>query len=76
MLKDNVISQIKHAMPEITEEEIIKVTPFGKKKTHVKVECNSFNVKKKIISRARQLRPDNLYFCEFLTQHRNKMFYS
>ena len=76
VFKDNIISKIKESLPELSDREIVRVTPFGSKKSHVKVECASFKEKKKILILARQKKPTNLYFSELLTQYRSKMFYS
>ena len=76
-LKANVISAIKNALPGKAEvDEIVRVSPFGKKKTHVKIVCSSVEVRKKLIAYARREKPDNIYFSEFLTSYRNGLFYS
>ena len=76
-LKDVVIAKISHAIPDVVDgEEIVRVTPFGRRRKHVKIECSSAYIKNKIINRARQVRPSNMYFSEFLTQRRNKMLHA
>ena len=75
-LKENVVSKIKESMPDVVTDEIIKVTPFGKKNTHVRVECTSPGARRMLITRARQVKPVELYFSELLTPRRNTMFHS
>ena len=76
-LKENILSTIKRALPGKSEvDEIVRVSPFGKKKTHVKVVCSSIEVRKKLIAYARREKPENIYFSEFLTSYRNGLFYS
>ena len=75
-LKDNIVARIKELIPEVDGDEILRVVPFGNKKTHVKVECSSLKNKRKILTLVRQKKPVGLYFSEFLTQYRSKMFYS
>ena len=64
-------------MPNTTEDgDIVKVSIYGKKKTHVKFECSSASVKKRIIASARHSKPVDIYFTEFLTNYRNQMLFS
>ena len=48
---------------------------LGRRRKHIKIECSSACIKNKIINCARQVRPSNMYFSEFLTQRRNKMLH-
>ena len=76
-LKDTVVSSVCQALPEVARnEDIVRVTIFGRKKKAVKIECSSEQCKKKLISSARRTKPENIYFAEFLTPLRNKMFFS
>ena len=76
-LKDTVVSSICQALPEVAKEsDIVRVTVFGKKKKVVRVECSSEINKRKLISSARRVKPENIYFAEFLTPLRNKIFFS
>ena len=76
-LKERVISCINDALPSETEEgDIVKVSHYGKKKTHVKIECSSMRVRKRLITSARENKPAGIYFSEFLTHFRNSVFYS
>ena len=76
-LKERVISCINDALPNvIKEEDIVKVSYYGKKKTHVKIECSSMRARKRLISSARENKPAEIYFSEFLTNFRNTLFYS
>ena len=77
-LKDKIISTIRDKCPGVISEvgDIVRVSPYGKKKTHVKVVCSSVEVRRKMIASARRGKPDNIYFSEFLTNYRNGLFYS
>ena len=56
-LKDVVIVKISHAIPDnVDGEEIVRVTPFGRRRKHVKIECSSSYIKNKIINRAHQVK--------------------
>ena len=77
-LKDKIVSAIRDKCPGVISEvsDIVRVSPYGKKKTHVKVVCSSVQVRKKMIASARREKPDNIYFSEFFTNYRNGLFYS
>ena len=76
-LKNKVISCVGRSLPITTEDgDIVKVSLYGKKKTHVKIECSSASVKKRIIASARHSKPVDIYFTEFLTKYRNQMLFS
>lgn len=76
-LRDTVVSSVCQALPEVANEsDIVRVAVFGKKKKMVKIECSSERSKKKLISSARLVKPANIYFSEFLTPFRSKMFFS
>ena len=76
-LKKRISSCISRALPNIIEEvDIVKVTPFGRRRTHVKVECSSVTVKKRIITSARHSKPQDVFFTEFLTKYRNQLLFS
>ena len=48
-LKEKIVSTIRDTLPGVTNEvgNIIRVSPYGKAKTHVKVVCSSVQVRKK-----------------------------
>ena len=76
-LKDKLTSAIENALPSTVQaNDIIRVSPHGKQKTHVKVVCSSSEVRKRLIAAARRRKPENIYFSEFLTNYRNGLFYS
>ena len=77
-LKEKIVSTIKDILPGVATEvdNIVRVTPYGKTKTHVKVVCSSVQARRKIIAFARREKPSNIYFSEFLTNYRNGLFYS
>ena len=76
-LENKVISCVGRSLPNTTEDgDIVKVSIYGKKKTHVKIECSSASVKKRIIASARHSKPVDIYFTEFLTKYRNQMLFS
>ena len=76
-LKDKLISAVEEALPGTAQfGDIVRVSLHGKQKTHVKVFCSSVEVRKRVIATARRRKPDNIYFSEFLTNYRNRMFYS
>ena len=71
------MSTVCQSLPEVAREtDIVRVSMFGKKKKAVKIEFSSEHCKKKLISSARREKPENIYFAEFLTPFRNKMFFS
>ena len=55
-LKDKIVSAIRDKCPGVISEvsDIVRVSPYGKKKTHVKVVCSSVQVRKKMIASARR----------------------
>ena len=77
-LKEKIVSTINDKLPGVLTDvsDFVRVSPYGKTKTHVKVICSSVQVRKKIIASARREKPGSIYFSEFLTNFRNGLFYS
>ena len=76
-LVENTTSEVKRILPSIIEDsDIRKVAVFGKNRTHIKIQCTSDGVKRKIINAARRSKPEHMYFSEFLTPYRSKILYA
>ena len=72
---DNVKKIISNKVTSIQESEISHVNRIGKDLRTVKVVCNSSAIKQKIISHARINKPENVFFSEYLTYYRSKLFF-
>ena len=59
----------------IKKEDIENVIAVGKEKKIYKCICKTLKVKQSVLSYARQHKPDNIYFSEFLTLYRNKLYF-
>ena len=74
-LYSSIETEIKKLVPDINTHNIESITKFGKNLKSVKVVLSSPNLRRKIISEARQRKQDNIYYSEFLTNYRSKIFY-
>ena len=72
---NKVFDQITGLAPGVVNSDIQNISIIGKDKKHFKIVCNNINIKNKILSEARHKKLDNIYFSEFLTPLRNKLFY-
>ena len=70
------MKKLKENVPEITESDVKRVTLFGKNKQHIKVTCNDSDTKRKLIIAAKRKKSKTIFFSEFLTNYRNKLYIS
>ena len=73
-LHESVIKKIRETVPEITESNIKNITVFGKSNQQIKVTCKDSITKTKLIIAAKKKKSKTLFFSEFLTNYRNKLF--
>ena len=75
-LQESVINKLKETVPEIKESDVKRVTLFGKNKQHIKVTCGDSTTKTKLIIAAKRKKSKTIFFSEFLTNYRNKLYIS
>lgn len=73
--KSRIIDTVKKISPDVGDSNIINITPIGKDKKLVKITCDSAATKNRILKNARIKKLSNIYFREYLTSRRNKLFY-
>ena len=74
-LTSKIQREVKKVYPDLKTSDITKIIPHGREKKCVKLFCISLRVRNSIIFEARKKKPDGIYFSEFLTQRRFKLFY-
>ena len=74
-LKSNFIEKVKKIIPAVTATDVERVYTFGKNKKTLKVIWSSTVTRNNFLSEIKKLKPTNIYFSEFLTTYRNKLFY-
>ena len=74
-LKENVASLLKRKVANVEPSEISELFPLGKEKKSLKLTCSTENIKRKLISSAKQSKSPNLYVNEFLTKKRYQLFH-
>ena len=77
---NNLKSKLVDSLVEKTnltldKNEIEDVIAIGKEKNNFKVICRNIETKSKILNFARINKPKDVYFSEFLTSFRSKLFY-
>ena len=75
----NIQSKISQSIKSIDSSfdaaSITKVTKFGKNNNALKISFTDIHTRRRILSEARKKKRDDLFFSEFLTAHRNNIFY-
>ena len=74
-IKQTIITKISEYLPDLTNNDINKVIVFGKNKSTLKLECASSIVKGRILYEIRKVKPDDIFFSEYLTSFRSKLYY-
>ena len=76
-LKDCTISKIRSLYPNIENIEIHKVVIFGRDKKLLRITCTDKLNKDRLLNEARRvkLNRSEIFFNEYLTSYRNKLFY-
>ena len=75
----NYENEIKNKLRDINincdDNEINKVSPFGKSRKYVKIYCSTATVKNRILYEIRKRKPSNFYCSEFLTSYRDNIYF-
>ena len=74
-LNTAIRGEVRNIHPDLKTSDITKIVPHGREKKSVKLYCSSLHVKNLIIHEARRKKPENVYFSEFLTQRRFRLFF-
>ena len=74
-LKQAISLKIADIVPEFKESDIAKINIINKNKSILKIELQSGSIKKRILFEARTKKPANIYFSEYLTSYRYKLYY-
>ena len=76
-LKESLSLKIKNTFRSLTidDDDIAKLNVFGKNKKNLKITCSSVNFKFALLKEIRNLKPKDIYFSEFLTPHRNNLYF-
>ena len=62
-------------LSNITNPGIVRIDLFGRNKNFVKITCSDTFEKVKILKAAKTCKPAGVFFFEFLTALRNKLFF-
>ena len=73
--KSRIFDAVKEISPDVGRSNIFNINPIGKDRKLLKITCDSSTTKNKILKNARIEKLPGIYFREYLTSNRNKLFY-
>ena len=74
-LKSKVFDKVKTVYPSLSDSDIETVVPLNKNIKRIKIFCRCPDIKKSILIEAKNRKLKDIYFSEFLTARRFKLFY-